>query len=124
MRQLIALPPPLPCSANESSILFLAGGLTATCVPASNGVLGGEGRGEYSVRMTALSNYCHIRRQRDKLPSACGPLWKYRGSCFVGFLWLVGLGCLMGHLGVRTHLSPNKLYSCHDDKDTASHVFV
>lgn len=70
MRHLLALPPPLPCSANESSILFLAGGLTATRVPASNRVPGWDG--EYSVVVTALSNYCHIRRQRDKLSQLVG----------------------------------------------------
>lgn len=52
--------------------------------------------GGCSVVIAAVSNYCHIRRQRDKLPAACGPLWEPQGAWLSGccdwwdlIVWLV-----------------------------------
>ena len=94
-------PSPLPCSANESSILFPAGGLAATCVRRIQP--GAPGSATWRGLLFLITAESGGKGEKRCQPG--GLLWK-QTVAVIGFLGLAGPGCLTGHLEVRACFSP------------------
>lgn len=79
--------------------------------------------GERNVVATAVSNYCHVRRQRKETPPAWWAVGQHRHPGYRG-LGPARPGYGTGRLGVGSGFSPNKLNICLTDRDTVMYALI